>query len=122
MKTVRTISGIKKIEAIDKEATMFRVSEILNEQRKALINRMLTDLNVYVDYRFRVKVDAQQLDHLREKLDTMKNYNVDMEKYGSILQNVLDHDATYMNAEPFYKDIDENIGSYLREMSLKPAN
>jgi hypothetical protein len=80
---------------------------------------LLNDLHVYIDYRFRVKADAKQLDDIKEKLDALKNHSVDMEKYRVLLQRVLDHQNAYINTEPFYEEIDESIGWYLKEVPLR---
>ena len=42
-----------------------------------------------------------------------------MDKYGFILQNVMEHETTYVATEPFYKEIDDNIGWFLNESQLK---
>lgn len=119
MKTLRTISGIKRIESTDKEVTMLQVREILNEQRKVLITRLLNDLYTYIDYRFSVKADPEQLEHIKEKLNSLKNYAVDLTHYSSVLEHVLEHDKTYLNTEPFYKEIDANISWYLKEIPVR---
>jgi hypothetical protein len=119
MKTLRTISGIKKLESSNQEVTMLQVRDILNEQRKVLINRLLADLHIYIDYRFNIKADPQQIECISEKLNAMKNYAVDLNNYGGVLQHVLDHERTHLNTEPFYKEIDENILSFLNNVPLK---
>src|SRR5688572_14139918 len=116
MKTLRTLSGIRRIEATDREVTLLQVREILNEQRKVLINRLLNDLYIYIDYRFSVKPDSEQIEHIKEKLNSLKNYSVDLNNYTGIFQHVLDHDRTYLNTEPFYKEIDDNILWHLRDV------
>jgi hypothetical protein len=118
MKTVRTILGTRRIESGNREVTVFQVREILNEQRKMLINRMLSDLQTYIDYRFGVKADADKLTQIREKLDSMKSYTVDLEKYDDIINQIIDHDNNYVGTGAFYKDIDENIEMYLKEIPL----
>jgi hypothetical protein len=119
MKTLRTVSGIKRIQSEDKEVTMLQVRDILHDQRKVLINRLLQDLHTYIDYRFRIKASAQQLDQIKERLDSMKNYSVDLTRYETILQQILENDSTYLNSEPFYQEIDDCIGYYLNDMPLK---
>jgi hypothetical protein len=119
MKVLRTLSGIKKIESEDKEVIIFQVRDILNEQRKLLINRMLSDLHAYVDYKFGIRADSDQMELIKEKLESMRHYSVDMERYSDIVQHVLEHDRTHINAEPFYKEIDENIHGFLADIPLK---
>jgi hypothetical protein len=119
MKILRTLHGIKRIEDSDPNVMLLKVRQIFDEQRNSLITRLVSDLASYIDYRFRVKPDAKQLAEIREKLYSLKNSGLDLEKYDALFQHVMDHDATYINAEPFYKEIDENIGWHLNVAQLK---
>ena len=119
MKTIRTLHGIKRIEDSDPNIMLLKVRQIFDEQRNSLITRLIGDLASYIDYKFCVRPDARQLEAIREKLFSLKNSGLDLEKYDALLQHVIDHDATYINAEPFYKEIDENIGSHLNLSQLK---
>ncbi len=119
MKKVRTISGLKRIDDKNESVVVLQVREILDEQRKVIINRLLNDLHIYIDYRFSVKADAKQLDYIREKLDSLKNHAVDLEKYGSLLQQVMENETSYLNTTLFYQEIDENIRWYLQDVPLK---
>lgn len=122
MKTLRTLQGIKRIEDSDPNVMLLKVRQILDEQRNNLITRLVTDLASYIDYKFRVRPDAKQLEAIREKLYSLKNSGLDLEKYDALLQHVMDHDSTYVNAEPFYKEIDESIGWHLNTAQLKLVN
>jgi hypothetical protein len=119
MKILRTLQGIKRIEDSDPNVMLLKVRQIFDEQRNSLITRLVNDLASYIDYKFRVKPDAKQLAEIREKLYSLKNSGLDLEKYDALFQHVMDHDATYINAEPFYKEIDENIGWHLNVAQLK---
>jgi hypothetical protein len=119
MKNVRTVLGLKRVEDNDSNLTLLQLREILNEQRKVLITRLLSDLPVYIDYRFSVKADAKQLDHIKEKLDSLKNHAVDLDKYGSLLQHMMDNENSYLNTALFYREIDDNISWYLKDIPLK---
>lgn len=119
MKRVRTIFGIKRLEETDKQIMLLQVREIFNEQRKALINRLLNDLHTYIDYRFCIKADARQLDYIKEKLDSLKNHSIDLDRYSELLQQVMEKDNSYINTVPFYREIDDSISWYLNDMPLK---
>jgi len=119
MKTVRTGLGTKKLEDNNSPLTIIQLREILDAHRGKLINRLLGDLPVYIDYKFNTRVSTKQLDDIREKLAFLKNSSVDMEKYGFIFERVMSQETTYITAEPFYKEIDDNIGWYLNESQLK---
>ena len=119
MRTVRTVLGIKKIEEKDYQVAVLQLREILDAHRGTLITRLISDLPTYIDYKFSRKVDSKQLEAIKDKLSFLKNSSVDMDKYGFILQNVMDHESTYVATEPFYKEIDDNISWYLNESQLK---
>lgn len=119
MRTVRTVLGIKKIEEKDYQVAVLQLREILDAHRGTLITRLISDLPTYIDYKFNRKVDSKQLEAIKDKLSFLKNSSVDMDKYGFILQNVMDHESTYVATEPFYKEIDDNISWYLNESQLK---
>ena len=116
MKTLRTVTGTKRIEATDKELVLFQIRDILNEQRKALINRLLPDLGSYISYRFNLKADYKQIQFIKGKLDHLKDYTVDLDKYGDLIGQVMAQDHVYIPASSFYNEIDERISWYLNEM------
>lgn len=119
MKILRTLQGIKRIEDSDPNVMLLKVRQIFDEQRNNLITRLVGDLGSYIDYKFRVKPDAKQLEEIRDKLYSLKNSGLDLEKYDALFQHVMEHDSTYINAEPFYKEIDENISWHLNVAQLK---
>lgn len=119
MKTVRTIQGVKRIEHNDNHLTLLQLREILNAHRDALINRLVSDLPAYLDYKFNARVNGKQLEVLKDKLTYLKNSSVDMDKYDFIFKHVMTHESTYVASEPFYREIDDNISWYLNESQLK---
>jgi hypothetical protein len=119
MKIIRTLNGVKRIEDSDPNILLLKVRQIFDEQRNGLITRLITDLASYIDYKFQVRPDIKQLESIKEKLYSLKNSGLDLEKYDGLLQHVLHHDSTYVNAEPFYKEIDENISWHLNAAQLK---
>lgn len=119
MKILRTLNGVKRIEDSDPNVMLLKVRQILDEQRNGLISRLMNDLAPYIDYKFQVRPDARQLDSIKEKLFALKNSGLDLEKYDALLQHVLHHESTYVNAEPFYKEIDESISGHLNAAQLK---
>lgn len=119
MKTVKTVLGTKKIEDKDHQIAILQLREVLDAHRSTLITRITSDLPVYIDYKFNRKVNSKEVEAIKEKLTFLKNSSVDMDKYGFIVQHVMAHDTTYVTSEPFYKEIDDNIGWYLNESQLK---
>jgi hypothetical protein len=114
MKIVKTVDGIKKIEDCSDSVALIRIKEILNDHRNALINRLILDLSTYIDYKFKVKSSKEQIQSITERLYAMKRYNLDLDRYDSIVQDILANENTYLNSEPFYKEIDKMISWILR--------
>ena len=119
MKILRILNGVRRIEDSDPNVMLLKVRQILDEQRNELISRLVNDLSAYIDYKFQIKADAKQLDIIKEKLVALKSSGLDLEKYDGLLQHVIHHDTTYVNAEPFYREIDENIKWQLNAAQLR---
>jgi hypothetical protein len=119
MKTIRTVLGNKKIEDSDHHLAMLQLRDILDAHRGTLINRLIADLPCYIDYKFNVKVNSKELETIKEKLSYLKNSSVDMDKYRFIFDSVMSNETTYVDAGPFYKEIDDSISWYLNESQLK---
>ena len=111
--------GNKKIEDKDHNLALLQLRDILDAHRGTLINRLIADLPVYIDYKFNVKVNAKELESIKEKLSYLKNSSVDMDRYRFIFENVMSNETTYIGAGPFYKEIDDSISWYLNESQLK---
>ena len=119
MKTIKTALGVRRIEERDHHLALLQLRELLDAHRNVLITRLMADLPTYLDYKFGTRINQKQLDVLKDKLSFMRNASVDMDKYDFIYQHMLSHEATYVPSEPFYKEIDENIGWYLNDAQLK---
>jgi hypothetical protein len=114
MRTVKTASGIKKIEDCAEPVALMKIREILTDHRNTLINRLILDLPTYVSYRFNAKLDREQQQVITDKLYAMKHYPIDLDKYDSITQSILTNAITHLNTELFYREIDAVIGSELK--------
>ena len=120
MKSIRTTSGVKRIEDSDPAATALKLREILSDHRASLISRLLTDLTLYIDYRFSHKPDSRALQNIKERLYTVRNSPLDLSRYNVVLDEVLRNQMTHLIARPFYLEIDEIIGRELNATQLTP--
>lgn len=121
MNTVRNIriaTGIKRIELANENLAMIQISDVLRQHREALINSMLSDLGTYINYRFSTPPTKDQLQHIRNKLNDLKNSNVSLAKYSELIGEVLANENTYVRSEPFYCEINEVIGDELNPSQL----
>jgi hypothetical protein len=119
IRTIRTSTGVKRIEDHNHNAALLKLREILSEERKFLINRIESDLNAYIQYRFSRKTNASQLERIRGKLNSLKTSNVDLDNYAVIVSNFFRQENTHISAEPFYRDIDECLTDEFRPIQLK---
>lgn len=119
IRTIKTSTGVKRIEDQNRSAALLKLREILTEERKVLINRLESDLNAYVQYRFSRKANASQLEKIKNKLNSLKSSNVDLENYVVIVNDFFRQENTHISSGSFYKDIDECFSDELRPMQLK---
>jgi predicted aldo/keto reductase-like oxidoreductase len=66
-----------------------------------------------------VKPTSRQLEVIRERLQTLKNSALDLDRYDTIIQHFWANSVTYVDAAPFYNEIDSYIREELNEAQLK---
>lgn len=121
MKTIRTISGIRKIEEAGDQITLFKVREILYDHRKKLIERILSDVNAYIEYKFQLRVTGRRLNDLADKLKHLSNSTLDLERYEPIFEEFKHAQSMVLSNVIFYQEIDELIDAELNSSQLKFA-
>ena len=122
IRTIKISAGIRKIDDQNQNAALLKLREILNEERKLLIIRMESDLNSYIQYRFSKKANANQLERIKTKLQSLKTTNIDLDYYNSIVQDVFKQENTYVSSESFYREIDQYLAEELEPTQLRFAN
>jgi hypothetical protein len=120
MKTIQsTLIGNRNIVATDPYVQLFQVREVLNQHRDTLINRVLSDLPSYLDYKFKFKPRSYELVPIKEKLLSVTRTNVDLDKYKSVVKQVRKKATTRLTNEPVVSEIDELIQWQIREPQLQ---
>ena len=120
MKTIQSsLIGNKNIVATDPYVQLFQVREVLNQHRDTLINRLLTDLPTYLDYKFNAKAGTYELVSIQEKLLSVTKTNVDLDKYRSVVKQFKKKATTRLTNEPFFSEIDELIKWQINEPQLQ---
>lgn len=110
MKTVKTATGVKKIEDRDATLVPVQLKAILREHRMTLVNKLLTGgLEAYIDYRFNTKPAPAVLQDVRLRLDELRKDGIDAEIYGHVFETVLKNQSTILGNAIFYNEIDEAI-------------
>lgn len=118
MKTIKTHHGIRRIDELDSSTFLFQLRELLTDFRASLISRLMDDLSTYVDYKFHIKPDANQLPELKIQLYSLKISRVDLGKYQDTVRHIMSQESSYLSSEPFYAEIDEHIHWYLQKYQL----
>jgi hypothetical protein len=118
LRNIRIATGNKKIELEDENLAIIQISEILKEHRAVLIDRLINDLPTYINYKFPASASKEKLDHIKNRLSTLKFSNVSFGKYTDIIGEILSNESTYVKSEPFYMEINEVIAEELNPMQL----
>jgi hypothetical protein len=79
IRTIKVSTGVKRIDDQNRNNALIKLREVLTDERRILINRLQSDINAYVQYRFSKKVDGRQVEKIKGKLDALKNSNVDLD-------------------------------------------
>jgi hypothetical protein len=120
MKTIQSsLVGNKNILATDPSVQLFQVREVLNQHRDTLINRLLSDLPSYVDYKFKARPSINELDTIKEKLLGVTRTNVDLDKFQSVVKQVKKNGTTRLTNEVFFSEIDDLIRWHIRKPRLE---
>lgn len=114
MKIIRSgFLGARCVRAQDPNIQFFQIRTILNSHRDALVDRILSDLPTYIEYKFRRISSRQELLHIGEGLLALKQHDVDIEFYAPILKSLKRKDEVKLNNEYFFLEIDEQIRTRL---------
>jgi len=116
MKTIKTATGIKKIQDTDVHFVSIQLRSLLQDHRVVLIDKMTGGLESYIDYKFNKKADLKTLDRLKFRLNELKKSGIDMDTYKSIFQTVEQHEYTNIGNVLFYEEID----AILKEDLMQP--
>jgi hypothetical protein len=117
-RNIRIATGMKKIELGNENMAMLQISDVLRQHREALINRLLSDLSTYIDYKFSTPPKKEQLQLIRNKLLDLKNSSINVARYSALINDVLENETTYIKSEQFYHEINEVIGEELNPSQL----
>src|SRR5258705_12902788 len=107
MKTIKShYLGVQRIEAKDPHVQLFQLRNVLNAHRDRLIQRLVRDLPRYLYCRFETTASRSELDELRKKLMALTRENVDLDRYGSIVNSFQRRSAVKLTNQTFFEEID----------------
>lgn len=105
--------GNRCIKAKDPNIQLFQVRMVLNQHRNALVDRILTDLPTYVDFKFKMQPSRADLMTIYQKLFEWKTRDVDMEYYESLIKIISRKDEVTLSNDYFFMEIDDLIRTNL---------
>jgi hypothetical protein len=118
IKSIRTVTGTKKIEMADDNFTLIQIREVLKDHRDTLISRLISDLATYVGYTFNTFVSKDQLEVIKIRLQELKASNVSVSKYKSLIEEIQQKDHVHIKSTVFYSEINETIQAELQPSQL----
>jgi hypothetical protein len=107
--------GTRCIKAKDINIQLFQVRIVLNQHRDALVDRILTDLATYIDFKFKTQPSRSNLVFIYERLTAFKSKDVDLEFYEPLLKQLNRKNEISLSNDCFFLEIDEQI-----RMNLNP--
>ena len=107
--------GTRCIKAKDANIQLFQIRMVLNQHRDALVDRILTDLPTYIDFKFKTQPSRSNLVLIFERLSAFKTKDVDLEFYEPLLKQLNRKDEISLSNDYFFLEIDEQI-----RMNLNP--
>ena len=118
IRNIKIATGIKRIELGKENFATLQIRDVLKEHREALIDRLLLDLKTYIGYQFKNPVGKEKLNLIKDRLFYLKTSNIDLSRYSEIIEEVIDHEHTYVKSELFYQEINATIGEELNPSQL----
>jgi hypothetical protein len=116
MKIIKSgLIGARVVKAQEPNVQLFQIRVVFNQHRDALVNRILSDLSTYLDFKFHLQPARIELIALAEKIAGLKNRDVDLDYYKPMLKELKRKDEIKIKNDYFFLEIDENI-----RMSLNP--
>jgi hypothetical protein len=105
--------GTRCIKAKDPNIQLFQIRMLLNQHRNALVERILTDLTTYIDFKFKSQPTRSNLITIFEKLVELKTKDVDLEYYTPVLKQLKRKDEISLTNDCFFMEIDDQIRMHL---------
>ncbi len=122
MKTVKSaLLGSKNLIDTNQEVLLVQLREIIKEHRALIINRLVGELTVYLDFKFQYKPDKDSSLRIKEKLIALKNSSVGLQHYENVVSQLMNRPVVHLTNEPFYQEIDQLLASSIQPKQMKFA-
>lgn len=119
MKTIKTGTGLKRIEDQDPDFISLQLRVLLQEHRSNLIDALIgSGLDRYIDYKFNKQVNIPLLQQLKARLVTIKNGGINMFHYKPLLDSVMKYDFVQLSNTLFFEEIDQKLKEQMAQTEL----
>lgn len=124
MKTLKSaLLGAKNLDDTHADVFMHQVKDIIRQHRAIIINRLLSDMPTYLDYKFQLsKPTKTQLEQVKDELLSLKNSGVELAYYEVILNQLQTRQVVHLTNEPFYVEIDATVANQVKRHAEKTFN
>lgn len=121
MKTIKSaLLGAKNVEDTQPDVMLHQVKDIIRQHRAIIINRLLSDLPTYLDYKFQLsKPTKTQLEQVKDELLSLKNSGVELAYYEVVLNQLQTRQVVHLTNEPFYGEIDATMTGLVKREEMK---
>lgn len=120
MKTVKSaLLGSKNLIDTNPEVLLVQLRQIIKEHRALIINRLVGELPVYLDFKFQYKPDKNSSLRIKEELMSLKNSGVGLQHYENIVSQLMNRSVVHLTNEPFYLEIDQLLASIVQPNQMK---
>jgi len=110
MKIIKSgLIGARVVKAKEPNIQLFQIRIIFNQHRDALVDRVLSDLSTYIDFKFHLQPTRTDLMDLAPKIAELKTRDVDLEFYQPLLKEIKRKDEVKIKNDYFFLEIDESI-------------
>jgi hypothetical protein len=122
MKTVKSaLLGSKNLIDTNQEVLLVQLREIIKEHRALIINRLVGELPIYLDFKFQYKPDKNSALRIKEELMSLKNSVVVLQHYENVVSQLMNRPVVHLTNEPFYQEIDQLLASIVQPKQMKFA-
>ncbi len=120
MKTVKSaLLGSKNLIDTNQEVLLVQLREIIKEHRALIIDRLVGELLVYLDFKFQYKPGKDSSLMIKEELMSLKNSGVGLPHYENVVSQLMNRPVVHLTNEPFYQEIDPLLASRIQPKQMK---
>src|SRR6478736_2714500 len=106
MKTVKSgLLGKKELIDSSPDELLTQFKDIIKQHRSLVINSLLANVPTYVDYKFEMKLDADQLAKMKDELIRLQESQVDLKNYDTMVEQLMTRPTVHLTNQPFYQEI-----------------